>query len=57
MDVNDIIDSLYKVEELSKPDKREEKKRLDKKETNIAKLAKEARDAAWRAEEIAKKKL
>lgn len=57
MDVTDIIEQMYTIEEFGKPDMERVTRELDREETRLTDYAKEARDAAWKAEEIAKKKL
>ena len=57
MDVTDIIEEMYKIEELGKPDAERVAKELDREETRLTEFAKKARDAAWKAEEFAKNKL
>lgn len=55
MDVNEIIDKLYKLEEFGKP--KSPKKKNKTKKNRLNQFATEARDKAWAAEEIAKTKL
>tara|TARA_B110000858_G_C17767519_1_gene457809 strand:+ start:212 stop:379 length:168 start_codon:yes stop_codon:yes gene_type:complete len=55
MDVNELIDKLYKIEEFGKP--RSRTKKIKQKKNRLNQFATEARDNAWKAEEIAKTKL